>query len=189
MTVDASPMTPPISRRALLRTAASATVGLAGIMLAKTPPLYAATRTVTMLAANHFVPASDENLKRWAKEFEKANKCHVKIDFIAHRDTYVKVAKEQETRTGHDIVFLFFSKAHLHHEALDTLEFMEDLGKKLGGWYDLIREVDQVDGRWVAMPFFYSCMPMTYREDLYQHAGIQAPKTWEEWKDSGKKIK
>jgi multiple sugar transport system substrate-binding protein len=30
---------------------------------------------------------------------------------------------------------------------------------------------------------------MTYREDLYQQAGLQAPKTWEEWKDSGKKIK
>src|SRR5262245_22532131 len=133
MTVDASHLTPPISRRTLLRTAASTTVGLAGILATKTPPLYAATRTVTMLAANHFVPASDENLKRWAKEFEKANKCHVKIDFIAHRDTYVKVAKEQETRTGHDIVFLFFSKPHLHHEALETLDFMEDLGKKLGG--------------------------------------------------------
>jgi len=189
MTVDASPMTPPISRRALLRTAASATVGLAGILATKTPPLYAATRTVTMLAANHFVPASDENLKRWAKEFEKANKCHVKIDFIAHRDTYVKVAKEQETRTGHDIVFLFFSKPHLHHEALETLDFMEDLGKKLGGWYDLARDAGEVEGRWVALPWYYIPACMTYREDLYQQHGFPPPKTWEEWKETGKKIK
>ena len=118
-----------LSRRHVLKTAAGVTTGLAGVMLTKTPPLYAATRTVTMLAANHFVPASDENLRAWAKEFEKANKCRVKIDFIAHRDTYVKVAKEQETRQGHDIVFLFFSKPHLHHEDLETLDFMEDLGK------------------------------------------------------------
>src|ERR687888_1151273 len=117
---------PELRRRQVLKTIGGATAGLAGILLTKTPPLYAATRTVTMLAANHFVPASDENLKRWAKEFEKANKCHVKIDFIAHRDTYAKVAKEQETRTGHDIVLMFFSKPHLHHEALETLEFMED---------------------------------------------------------------
>src|SRR4029450_11567585 len=131
MTVDASPIKPTISRRTLLHTATSAAVGLAGILATKTPPLYAATRTVTMLAANHFVPASDENLKRWAQEVEKANKCHVKIDFIAHRDTYVKGAKEQETRTGHDIVFLFFSKPRLHHEGLETLDFMEQLGKNL----------------------------------------------------------
>jgi len=51
MTVDASPMTPPISRRAMLRRAASATVGLAGILATKTSPLYAATRTVTTLQA------------------------------------------------------------------------------------------------------------------------------------------
>src|SRR5215471_4701262 len=99
MTVDATHTTSPISRRTLLRTAAGATAGgLARILVTKTPPLYAATRTVTMLTFNHFVPASDENLRKWAKEFEKAHKCQVKIDFIAHRDTYVKVAKEQETR-------------------------------------------------------------------------------------------
>src|SRR5215475_13822337 len=189
MTVDASPTTPPINRRTLLRTAASATVGLAGILAAKIPPLYAATRTVTMLQANHFVPASDENLKRWAKEFEKANKCHVKIDFIAHRDTYVKVAKEQETRQGHDIVFLFFSKPHLHHEDLETLDFMEDLGKKLGGWYDLAREAGQVEGRWVALPWYYIPMPVTYREDFYQKHGLAVPTTWEGWQETGKKIK
>src|SRR5215831_13547497 len=155
-----------LNRRQALKTVAGATAGLAGLLLTKTPPLYAATRTVTMLQANHFVPASDENLRTWAKEFEKANKCRVKIDFIAHRDTYVKIAKEQETRQGHDIVFLFFSKPHLHHEALETLDFMEDLGKKLGGWYDLARDAGQVEGRWVAMPWYYIPMPITYREEL-----------------------
>ncbi len=50
MTVDASHYDASLSRRTLLRTAASATVGLAGILATKTPPLYAATRTVTMLA-------------------------------------------------------------------------------------------------------------------------------------------
>src|SRR5713226_8228014 len=180
MTVDTSHITPPISRRTLLRTTASATVGLAGILATKTPPLYAATRTLTMLTLNHFVPASDENLKRWAKEFEKANKCHVKIDFIAHRDTYAKVAKEQETRTGHDIVLMFFSKPHLHHEALETLDFMEDLGKKLGGWYDLARDAAQVEGRWVAMPWFYIPACMTYREDLYESCMTNEVLSWDD---------
>jgi hypothetical protein len=62
-----------------------------------------------MMTWNHFVPSSDEMLRQTAQEFGKANKCRVKIDFIPHRDTYVKVAKEQETGKGHDIVFLFFS--------------------------------------------------------------------------------
>ena len=145
--------------------------------------------TLTMLTWNHFVPASDEHLRRWAKEFEQANKCRVKIDFIPHRDTYVKVAKEQETRTGHDIVLLFFSKPHLHHLDLETLEFMDALGHQLGGWYDLARDAGQVEGRWVALPWYYVAMPITYREDLYQHQGLTPPKTWEEWRDTGKKIR
>jgi len=184
-----TPSSTGLNRRQILKTAAGATAGLAGILLTKTPPLFAATRTVTMLQANHFVPASDENLKMWAKEFEKANKCRVKIDFIAHRDTYVKIAKEQETRQGHDIVFLFFSKPNLHNDDLETLDFMEELGKKLGGWYDLARDAGQVNGRWVAMPWYYITMPVTYREDLYQKHGLAIPTTWEGWSETGKKIK
>ena len=69
-----------MSRRMVLRTAAVSTAGLAGMLATKTPPAYAATRTLTMLTWNHFVPASDENLRQWAKEFERTNKCRVKID-------------------------------------------------------------------------------------------------------------
>ena len=122
-----------VSRRQVLQTAVGATAGLAGILMSKTPPLYAATRTVTMLTWNHFVEASDEHLRQMAREFGKANNCQVKIDFIPHRDTYVKVAKEQETREGHDIVFLFFSKPQLHHDDLETLDFMDDVGAKARG--------------------------------------------------------
>ena len=178
-----------LSRRRFLSTAAGTAAGLAGILATQTPPVYAARRTMTMLTMNHYVPASDENLRKMAREFGKANRARVKIDFIPHRDTYVKVAKEQETRSGHDIVFLFFSKPHLHHQDLETLEFMDDLGKKLGGWYDLAYEAGQVEGRWVALPWFYVTMPMTYREDLFQQNGIAPPTTWAEWKEAGKKIK
>jgi multiple sugar transport system substrate-binding protein len=180
---------PAVNRRQFLKTAAGTTAGLAGILMTHTPPAYAATRTVTMLSLNHFVPASDENLRGWAGQFGKENKCRVKIDFIPHRDTYVKVAKEQETRTGHDIVLLFFTKPHLHHQDLETLDFMDELGQKLGGWYDLAREAGQVDGRWVALPWFYIPMPMTYREDLFKTHNQETPTTWEGWQQAGKAIK
>src|SRR6202008_292097 len=85
-----------LSRRQLLHTAAGATAGLASILVTRTPPLYAATRTVTMLTWNHFVEASDEYLRQMARDFGKENKCQVKIDFTPHRATYVKVATEQE---------------------------------------------------------------------------------------------
>ena len=128
VTTYSTPSVSTLSRRRFLSTTVGATAGLAGILAARTPPLYAATRTVTMMTWNHFVAASDDILRKTAREFGKANKCRVKIDFIPHRDTYVKVAKEQETRKGHDIVFLFFSKPRLHEQDLETLDFVESLG-------------------------------------------------------------
>jgi hypothetical protein len=140
-----------MSRRQVLKGTSGAALGLAGTGGQNRTAVRRST--LTMLSAIT-VPA-------WTKpavgpKSLKANKCRVKIDFIAHRDTYVKVAKEQE---GHDIVFLFFSKPNLHHEDLETLDFMEDLGQKLGGWHNLAREACQVEGRWVALPWFYIPMP------------------------------
>src|SRR5262249_55443626 len=114
MTVDASQTKSPLSRRTFLHTVAGATAGLGAIEASYTPALDAATRTVTMLTFNHFVADSDGNLQKWAKEVAKLPKCQVKIDSIAQRDAHVKVAKEQETRVGHDVVLMFFSKPHLH---------------------------------------------------------------------------
>ncbi len=98
MKIDVPCLTLPggLSRRIFLRIAASTTAGLAGVLATDILPLYAATRTLTMLTWNHFVSALDETLRRLARSFGKANKCQVKIDCIAPRDTYVKVAKEYD---------------------------------------------------------------------------------------------
>ena len=61
-----------LSRRRFLSTAAGTAAGLAGILATHTPPVYAARRTMTMLTMNHYVPASDENLRKRAREFGKA---------------------------------------------------------------------------------------------------------------------
>jgi multiple sugar transport system substrate-binding protein len=159
------------------------------MLLAKTPPAFPSQHTLTVLTWSHFIPASDEHLLHMAQTFGTERRCEVNIDFIPHRDTYIKVAKEQQTRKGHDIVFLFFSMPQLHHEDLETLDFMEALGHKLGGWYDLARAVGQVQGRWVALPWFCTAMPMTYREDLYRQHGFSPPQTWEAWQETARKIK
>jgi multiple sugar transport system substrate-binding protein len=178
-----------LSRRRFLGTAARASAGIGGMLRAKTPPAFPAQRTLSVLTWSHFIKASDDHLLYLAQAFGKAQRCEVKIDFIPHRDTYIKVAKEQQTRKGHDIVFLFFSMPQIHHEDLETLDFMDTLGHKLGGWYDLTRDVGQVQGRWVALPWFCTAMPMTYREDLYQQHGFSPPQTWETWKETARRIK
>src|SRR5262245_48052014 len=87
-----------LNRRQILRLATGTTAaGLLGILHTRIPPLYAAERTLTMLTWNHFNPAADDYLKQMAQSFGQVQRCQVKIDFIPHRDTYIKVAKELQT--------------------------------------------------------------------------------------------
>ena len=180
----------PLNRRQILRLATGTTMaGLLGIIHTGIPPLYAAERTLTMLSGNHFNPVADEYLQQMAQSFEQANRCRVKIDFVPHRDTYIKVAKERQTRQGHDIVFLFFSLPQAYYEELETLDFVEGIGNRLGGWYDIAREAGQVQGRWVALPCYCGAMPITYREDLYSQHHVAPPDTWEGWKEAAKHLR
>ncbi len=178
-----------LNRRQFLRRTAGTAAGLAGMLQAKTPPVYAAKRVLTMLTWSHFIDASNALLRQMADAFGQANNCDVRIDFIPHHDMYIQVPQEQQARSGHDIVLLHFSMSHLAHEALETLDFMDDLGRRLGGWYDMVYEVGQIHGRWVVLPWCCAAMPMTYREDIFQQHGFPPPVTWEAWKETGRMIR
>lgn len=51
-------------RRTMLRAALTTSAGLAGVLLTKTPPAYTQERELRLMTWSHFVPASDEELKR-----------------------------------------------------------------------------------------------------------------------------
>src|SRR5260370_16432475 len=73
-----------IPRRRFLRTAAGATAGMASWLALGKPPAYAQKRELTFLSWNHFVPAADDELRKQAEAFGKANNCTVRVDTIAH---------------------------------------------------------------------------------------------------------
>jgi multiple sugar transport system substrate-binding protein len=179
-----------MKRRDFLRRAAVGTAGVAGMLALQQAPAYAQKRRLTMLIANHFVPVSDDNLRAWMAEFAKLHGIEGKIDAIAHRDTYVRLAAEAETKTGHDIVFLFFNLPQLYAENLSDLDDLcERVGEQGGGWYQIARDAAMVDGHWKALPWYGITMPQTYREDLFAEVGEGPPDTWEDVLRAGKKLK
>ncbi len=179
-----------IRRREFFRHAAMGTAGLAGVFALHKAPAYAQKRRLSMLSWNHFVPASDEKLAEWGREWGKQNNVEVKIDFIAHRDIYVRLAAEAYSRSGHDIVMMAWNNPQLYAESLiDLDEICEEIGEKGGGWYQIARDVNMVEGRWRAMPWFSITMPQTYREDLFQEVGEGPPDTWQDVLRAGKKLR
>src|SRR2546426_11180998 len=65
-------------------------------------PAYAQKRELTFLSTNHFVPASDDELRRQAEVFGKQAGLTVKVDTIQGLQLPAKRAAEAQSQSGHD---------------------------------------------------------------------------------------
>src|SRR5687767_9298794 len=93
-----------VSRRQFLQTSSvGAGVGLAWLAGGRAPA-FAQKRELTFLSWNHFVPASDEELRKQAEAFGKQAGVTVRVDTIAHLQLPAKFAAEAAAQSGHDMV-------------------------------------------------------------------------------------
>ena len=90
-----------ISRRHFLTTS---TIAGASALALDRAPAFAQKRELTMLSFNHFVPASDDELRRQAEAFGKQAGVTVRVDTIAGPQLPAKRAAEVSSQSGHDIV-------------------------------------------------------------------------------------
>src|SRR5213594_1659302 len=164
------------SRREFLRAASGATAGVASWLALGKAPAFAQKRELTFLSWNHFVPVSDDELRRQAEAFGKLASCEVRVDTIAHLQMPAKIAAEAQSQSGHDMyrtagadAFLY---EHLHANVDDVVEKM---GKTKSGWK--------------AVPWFWISFPATYNMAHFKKAGLETPKTWDELLRSGRILK
>src|SRR5882762_11312483 len=93
------------SRREFLKASAAASTGLATSLALGRAPAFAQKRELTFLSWNHFVPASDDELRRQAEAFGKQAGVTVRVDTIAHLQLPAKRAAEAQSQSGHDLIF------------------------------------------------------------------------------------
>lgn len=177
-----------MSRRQFLHAATAATAGVAGMLAA--PPAFAAKKRITMLSWNHFVPASDEELRRQAEEFSKSYGAQVQVDTIAHLQLPAKWAAEVNAQSGHDIVFLSGAFPWLYEKHLLPMDDLVDaLGSKLGGWYPFCEQSFRVKDTWRAVPWFWISFPGTVNEAIFKQHNLPWPDTWADLLEVGTKLK
>jgi len=178
------------SRRHFLRVASGATAGTASWLALGKAPAFAQKRELTFLSWNHFVPASDEELRRQAEVFGKQAGVTVRVDTIAHLQLPAKYAAEAQAQSGHDIILVQGITGHLYEQQLvDVADIIDDLGKKYGGWYPFSEELAKMPSGWRAVPWFWISFPATYNMAHYKKAELQTPKTWDELLKQGKILK
>ena len=175
-----------ITRREFLLTAAAASAALA---LDRAPAL-AQKRELSLLSTNHFVPASDDELRRQAEVFGKQAGLSVKVDTIAGLQLPAKRAAEAQSQSGHDLVFLSHADPFLFESLLvDVGPLVDTLGKQNGGWYPFATESAQTTNGWRAVPWYWVSFPATYNMAHFKQAGLEYPKTWAELLKHGKILK
>ena len=88
-----------VSRRQFLSSAATGTgAGMATWLALGKAPAFAQKRELTFLSWNHFVPASDDELRKQAEAFGKQAGVTVRVDTIAHLQLPAKFAAEARSR-------------------------------------------------------------------------------------------
>src|SRR2546427_9566508 len=94
---------------------------------------FAQKRELTFLSWNHFVPVSDDELRRQAEAFGKLASCEVRVDTIAHLQMPAKIAAEAQSQSGHDMYRTAGADAFLYeHLHANVDDGVEKLGKQDG---------------------------------------------------------
>ena len=167
--------------------AASATGGALALGRA---PAYAQKRELTFLSTNHFVPASDDELRRQCEAFGKEAGIAVRFDTIAALQLPAKRAAQAQSQSGHDLIILSHADPFLFEgQLVDVGSVVDALGKRYGGWYPFAAECAQTTSGWRAVPWFWVAFPATYNMAHYKKAGLEYPKTWDELLKQGKVLK
>src|SRR5712691_2755559 len=125
-----------VTRRRFLSTTAGTAAGMASWLALGQAPAHAQKRELTFLSWNHFVPASDDELRRQAEVFGKQAGVTVRVDTIAHLQLPAKFAAEAQSQSGHDLRISGGADPFLYENQLvDVGDLIADLDKKYGGWY------------------------------------------------------
>src|SRR5213593_286959 len=178
------------TRRQFLKKSAATSTGLATWLALGRAPAFAQKRELTFLSWNHFVPASDDELRKQAEAFGKQAGVTVRVDTIAHLQLPAKRAAEAQAQSGHDLLFVADADPFLYENQFVELgDVIDDLGKKYGGWYAFAEEAAKTKAGWRAVPWFWVSFPGTYNMAHFKKAGLEHPKTWDELLHHGKLLK
>src|SRR5690606_8357580 len=166
--------------------------GMAAILASGKAPAYAQTTTVHWLRWNDFVPACDQLLRqKLLPEAEKALGIKVNFETVNGNDLQPRITSAIQAGSGPDIIMLFNNHPHLYKASLVDLNDVADvIGKEQGGFYDISKGNCSADGKWMGIPMAIIGAMNAYRKSAFAEVGYnEFPKTWDEYRDAGKKLK
>ena len=185
-----------ITRRKLLKLSAGAvaaqTGGLAAILASGRAPAFAQGTSLHWLRWADFIPSSDVLLKgAITQECQKATGIALRLETINANDLQARTTSAIQSGTGADIIMGIGARPQLYTKSLaDMSDVAEEIGKAQGGYYDIVRRVAEVGGKWIGVPWAIGGTMIAYRKSWFDEVGYpKFPDTWDAFRDAGKKLK
>ena len=183
----------PTAAAAATQPAAAANPTAAATHAAQAAPAPVAKKgsSLSILVWSHFVPAYDDWLAGFAKDWGDKNGVTVKVDHVRNADLPARFAAEASAGAGHDLIeFQAVIQTHTYADKLvDVGDIADMIGKKYGGFIDMAKNVGFVDGTWRAVLSYFIAQPNIYRKDYFDDAGVPYPDDYMTLLDSSKKLK
>ncbi|HEY7301033.1 MAG TPA: extracellular solute-binding protein [Xanthobacteraceae bacterium] len=180
-----------VSRRDLIKTAATigAMAGLGPIVRPR--PAHAAKKTLTILQWSHFVPAYDRWFKsQYIKEWGDKNDTEVKVDNINLGLIPSRAAAEVSAQKGHDLVLFLSPPSVYENQVIDLKDVYAECEMKHGKPVDLAVKstFNPRTKKYFAFSDSYVPDPINYRSDLWAEIGMK-PDSWDDIRAGAKRIK
>jgi len=173
---------------------AAAGGGLAAILASGRAPAFAQGTTLHWLKFVDFVPVSDQLLKTKIKdECQKALGITLNVEAINGDGVQARITSAIQAKTGPDILMAVNNWSQLYADSVaDVSDIAEEVGKAQGGYYETARDVAYDGKKWIAVPdtilgVLYVCRTSWFAEEGVNQTNF--PKTWEELRAVGKKLK
>ncbi|HJU16690.1 MAG TPA: extracellular solute-binding protein [Stellaceae bacterium] len=181
-----------IDRRRFLQLSGAG--ALAGAVAAGRAPAFAQGTTLHWLKPVEFVPASDVLLRgKIAAECEKALGFKFVVETIDGNGIQARITSAIQSATGPDIIMAVNNWAQLYAGSVaDVSAVAEAIGKAQGGYYETSRAIAYDGKKWIAVPWQIIGTLLTNRKSWWREIGYgpeNFPKTWEEYRAAGKKLK
>lgn len=171
------------------------TITVAGAAAAALDPRAAgaAPKAMSVLHGSSFIKEFDQFFQqKLAPAYEKLTGIKVNYELTSVGSLQTRITTVAETRSGPEITATGFNWTWLFDQSLvDVTDIANEVGKKLGGWYDSVKDAVVVgDGRWKGLPWGNIGQLENYRTDWFKEVGVtKFPDTWEELYEVGKKLK
>ena len=188
-----------INRRRLLRLSGVGaltvhTGRIAAILASARAPAFAQGTTLHWLKFVDFVPPSDQLLKgKIAAECAKALGIKLNIETIDGNGVQARITSAIQSGTGADIMMAISNWAQLYGDSVaDVSDIAEEIGKAQDGYYETARACANDGTKWIGVPWTIIPSVLVNRTSRFAEIGINAenfPKSWDEYRTQGKKLK